>query len=90
MQKYGKKIIKALDARGFDFWTKCVFTSYFGAKKEICLILSNPSNAIYDTIRLNGEDWSLKIQIRDNFHIESIVGDIKQEILNAIPKKYRF
>lgn len=86
MQKYGKRIIAALDKRGYDFWTKCLFNSYFSGKCAITLVLANPSDSIRVPIVVNGENWELKIQIRDNFHLEPIIDDIKGIILSALPK----
>lgn len=87
MQTLGKKIINALDKRGYDLWTKCLFDSYFSGKCAITLVLKNPDDSIKVPIVVNGENWELKIQIKDNFTFDDeIVEYIKEIILEAISK----
>lgn len=87
MQTLGKKIINALDKRGYDLWTKCLFNSYFSGKCAITLVLKNPNDSIKVPIVVNGENWELKIQIKDNFTFDDeIVEYIKEIILEVISK----
>lgn len=90
MQTIGKKIINALDKRGYDLWTKCLFNSYFGGKCAITLVLKNPDDSIRVPIEVDGENWELKIQIKDNFTFDDeIIEYIKEIILEQLPKKLK-